>query len=203
MIVVGRIGLPGHRHPTPGAGRPVGGHDRGGSHRLPAHRAPHAGAGNARPALSRSLQSGAVTPPPDQTDAPWWAGAVIYQVYPRSFADANGDGIGDLPGLMAHLDHLAGTDASLGVDAVWLSPIYPSPLADFGYDISNLTDVAAEVGAVGALGRLVAACHARGLRLMLDLVPCPPPIEPPWFMESRSSRGSAKRDWYTWADPGP
>ena len=137
------------------------------------------------------------------TDAPWWAGAVIYQVYPRSFADADGDGIGDLRGLMARLDHLAGTDASLGVDAVWLSPIYPSPLADFGYDISNLTDVAAEFGTLADLDRLVEACHARGLRLMLDLVPCHTSIEHPWFVESRSSRGSARRDWYTWADPGP
>jgi alpha-glucosidase len=144
-----------------------------------------------------------VTPPADQTDAPWWAGAVIYQVYPRSFADANADGIGDLPGLISHLDHLAGADASLGADAVWLSPIYPSPLADFGYDISNLTDVAAEFGTLADLDRLVAECHARGLRLMLDLVPCHTSIEHPWFVESRSSRGSAKRDWYTWADPGP
>ncbi len=128
---------------------------------------------------------------------------MIYQVYPRSFADANGDGIGDLRGLLSHLDHLAGTDASLGVDAVWLSPIYPSPLADFGYDISNLTDVAAEFGTLDDLDRLVADCHARGLRLMLDLVPCHTSIEHPWFVDSRSSRTSARRDWYTWADPGP
>ena len=126
---------------------------------------------------------------------------MIYQIYPRSFADANGDGIGDLRGLLAHLDHLAGTDASLGVDAVWLSPIYPSPLADFGYDISDLTDVAAEFGTLADLDGLVEACHARGLRLMLDLVPCHTSIQHPWFVESRSSRGSAKRDWYTWADP--
>ena len=144
-----------------------------------------------------------MTPPTEQPDAPWWTGAVIYQVYPRSFADANGDGIGDLPGLMAHLDHLAGTDASLGVDAVWLSPIYPSPLADFGYDISDFTDVAAEFGTLADLDRLVEACHARDLRLMLDLVPCHTSIEHPWFVDSRSSRTSARRDWYTWADPGP
>jgi alpha-glucosidase len=144
-----------------------------------------------------------VTPPSDQTDAPWWAGAVIYQVYPRSFADANGDGMGDLPGLVAHLDHLAGADASLGVDAVWLSPIYPSPLADFGYDIADFTGVAPEFGTMADLDRLVAECHARGVRLMLDLVPCHTSIEHPWFVESRSSRDSAKRDWYTWADPSP
>ena len=131
----------------------------------------------------------------------WWEGAVIYQVYPRSFADANGDGIGDLPGLIERLDHLAGTDASLGVDAIWLSPIYPSPLHDFGYDISDYTNVAAEYGTLADLDALIAACHARGLRLLLDLVPCHTSIEHPWFVESRSSRGSPKRDWYTWADP--
>jgi alpha-glucosidase len=139
----------------------------------------------------------------DEPTVPWWAGGVIYQVYPRSFADADGDGIGDLPGLISHLDHLAGTDASLGVDAVWLSPIFPSPLADFGYDIADFTDVAPEFGTLADLDRLLAACHARGLRLMLDLVPCHTSIEHPWFVESRSSTASARRDWYTWADPGP
>jgi alpha-glucosidase len=126
---------------------------------------------------------------------------VIYQVYPRSFADADGNGIGDLAGLLAHLDHLAGTDASLGVDAVWLSPIYPSPLADFGYDIADFIAVAPEFGTLADLDRLVEACHARGVRLMLDLVPCHTSIEHPWFVESRSSRTSARRDWYMWADP--
>jgi alpha-glucosidase len=144
-----------------------------------------------------------VTPPADPTATPWWAGGIIYQVYPRSFADASGDGVGDLAGLMGRLDHLAGTDPSLGVDAVWLSPIYPSPLADFGYDISDYTDVAAEFGTLADFDRLVEACHARGLRLMLDLVPCHTSIEHPWFVESRSSRNSARRDWYIWADPAP
>jgi alpha-glucosidase len=144
-----------------------------------------------------------VTPPsPDRSD-PWWAGAVIYQVYPRSFADANGDGIGDLAGLISHLDHLAGTDASLGVDALWLSPVFPSPLADFGYDIADFTDVAPEYGTLADLDRLLDACHARGLHLLLDLVPCHTSIEHPWFVESRSSRVNPKRDWYTWADAGP
>ena len=143
-----------------------------------------------------------MTSPTQDPSAPWWAGGVIYQVYPRSFADANGDGVGDLPGLLGRLDHLAGTDASLGVDAVWLSPIYPSPLADFGYDISDFTGVAAEFGTLADLDRLVEACHARDLRLLLDLVPCHTSIEHPWFVESRSSRTSARRDWYTWADPG-
>ncbi len=144
-----------------------------------------------------------MTPPEPDRSVPWWAGAVIYQVYPRSFADANGDGIGDLKGLIARLDHLAGTDASLGVDAVWLSPIYPSPLADFGYDIADFTDVAPEFGTLADLDRLVEACHARGLRLLLDMVPCHTSVQHPWFVESRSSRTSARRDWYTWADPGP
>ena len=117
-----------------------------------------------------------MSPPADQPAVPWWTGGVIYQVYPRSFADTNGDGIGDLAGVMAHLDHLAGTDDSLGVDAVWLSPIYPSPLADFGYDISDFSGVAAEYGTLadleGRAGRfrttLAAAlggrCGGRSLR---------------------------------------
>jgi alpha-glucosidase len=130
----------------------------------------------------------------------WWAGAVIYQVYPRSWADANGDGIGDLRGILERLDHLRGTDASLGVDAIWLSPIYPSPLADFGYDISDYTDVAAEFGTVADLDALIAACHERGLRLLMDLVPCHTSDAHPWFVESRTSRDSPRRDWYIWAD---
>jgi len=133
----------------------------------------------------------------------WWEGAVLYQIYPRSFADANGDGIGDLAGILAHLDHLRGTDASLGVDAIWLSPIYPSPLADFGYDITDYTGVAPEFGTLADLDALVAACHDRGLRLLMDLVPCHTSIEHPWFVESSSSRANPKRDWYLWADPGP
>jgi alpha-glucosidase len=142
-----------------------------------------------------------VSPPADPTAAPWWAGAVIYQVYPRSYADANGDGVGDLRGLLDHLDHLAGSERALGVDAVWLSPIYPSPLADYGYDVTDFIGVSAEYGTQADFDRLVAACHARGLRLMLDLVACHTSVEHPWFVESRGSRESARRDWYTWADP--
>ena len=133
----------------------------------------------------------------------WWEGAVIYQVYPRSWADANGDGSGDLAGIAARRDHLAGGRGALGVDAIWLSPIYPSPLHDFGYDISDYTDVAAEYGTLADLDALIAACHARGLRFLLDLVPCHTSTEHPWFVESRSSRESPKRDWYIWADPAP
>jgi len=133
----------------------------------------------------------------------WWQGAVLYQIYPRSFADANGDGIGDLAGILERLDHLRGTDASLGVDAIWLSPIYPSPLADFGYDISDYTDVAAEFGTLADLDALVEACHDRDLRVLMDLVPCHTSVEHPWFVDARSSRTSAKRDWYIWADASP
>jgi alpha-glucosidase len=132
----------------------------------------------------------------------WWQGAVLYQIYPRSFADANGDGIGDIAGIIGRLDHLAGVDSSLGVDAIWLSPIYPSPLADFGYDVSDFTGVAPEFGTLEDVDALIRACHDRGLRLLMDLVPCHTSVEHPWFAESRSSRTSAKRDWYLWADPG-
>ncbi len=133
----------------------------------------------------------------------WWQGAILYQVYPRSFADANGDGIGDLRGILERLDHLAGTDASLGVDAVWLSPIYPSPQHDFGYDISDYTGVAAEYGSFEDLEALIAACHERGLRFLMDLVPCHTSIDHPWFADARRSRDAERRDWYVWADPAP
>ena len=133
----------------------------------------------------------------------WWEGAVLYQIYPRSFADSNGDGIGDLRGITERLDHLRGTDASLGVDGIWLSPIHPSPLHDFGYDISDYTAVAAEYGTLDDLDALISACHERGLRLLLDLVPCHTSIEHPWFVASRSSRDDPKRDWYIWADAAP
>jgi alpha-glucosidase len=130
----------------------------------------------------------------------WWEGAVMYQIYPRSYADADGDGIGDLRGILGRLDHLRGTDASLGVDAIWLSPMYPSPLHDFGYDISDYTGVASEYGTLADVDALIEACHQRGLRFLLDLVPCHTSIEHPWFVESRSSRDNPKRDWYIWAD---
>ncbi|MDQ6683196.1 MAG: alpha-amylase family glycosyl hydrolase [Chloroflexota bacterium] len=133
----------------------------------------------------------------------WWEGAVIYQVYPRSFRDANRDGIGDLAGIVERLDHLRGAPGALGVDAIWLSPIFPSPLHDFGYDISDYTGVAAEFGTLEDLDALVAAAHRRGLRVLLDLVPCHTSVEHPWFVESRSSKHNARRDWFTWQDPAP
>ena len=131
--------------------------------------------------------------------APWWKRGVIYQVYPRSFADSDGDGIGDLAGIEAHLDHIA----SLGVDAIWLSPIFPSPMADFGYDVADYTGVEPMFGDLAAFDRLLAAVHARGLKLLLDFVPNHSSTRHPWFVESRSSRDNPKRDWHFWRDPAP
>jgi alpha-glucosidase len=139
----------------------------------------------------------------DATTDRWWEGAVIYQIYPRSFADSNGDGIGDLEGIRSHLDHLRGADGALDVDAAWISPFYPSPLYDFGYDISDYTDVAPEFGTLADFDRLVEAAHARGLRVILDLVPCHTSTQHPWFVDSRADRDSARRDWFIWADPAP
>ena len=130
---------------------------------------------------------------------PWWEPGVIYQVYPRSFQDSNGDGIGDLPGIIDRLDHLV----DLGVDAIWLSPVFRSPMADFGYDISDYRDVDPIFGTLDDLDRLIATAHASGLKVLLDFVPNHTSSEHPWFLESRSARDSAKRDWYLWADPRP
>jgi alpha-glucosidase len=129
----------------------------------------------------------------------WWQSGVIYQVYPRSFQDSNGDGVGDLLGILARLDHLV----ALGVDAVWISPITPSPMADFGYDVADYTGIDPAFGTLADFDRLVAAAHARGLRVILDYVPNHSSDRHPWFLESRSSRSSAKRDWYIWRDPKP
>ena len=129
----------------------------------------------------------------------WWQDAVFYQIYPRSFADANGDGIGDLDGITAHLDYLNdGTATSLGVDAIWLSPINPSPLRDWGYDVSDYCDVHPELGTLASFDRLIAEAHRRGIRIVLDLVPNHTSDQHPWFLGSRSSRSNAKRDWYIW-----
>ncbi|CUU42937.1 Oligo-1,6-glucosidase [Blastochloris viridis] len=129
----------------------------------------------------------------------WWQTAVIYQIYPRSFQDSDGDGVGDLPGVIARLPHLA----ELGVGAIWLSPIYPSPMADFGYDVSDYTDIHPLFGTLDDFDALIAAAHARGLRVLLDFVPNHSSDRHPWFEDSRSSRDSAKRDWYIWRDPAP
>jgi alpha-glucosidase len=129
----------------------------------------------------------------------WWQTGVIYQVYPRSFQDTDGDGVGDLRGITARLDYLKG----LGVDAVWISPIYPSPMADFGYDVSDYTGVDPLFGTMEDFDTLLAAAHAKGLRVILDFVPNHTSDQHPWFVESRSSRSSAKRDWYLWHDAAP
>jgi alpha-glucosidase len=137
----------------------------------------------------------------------WWQDAVFYQIYPRSFADANGDGIGDLNGITAHLDYLNdgltdgltdGSGASLGIDAIWLSPINPSPLSDWGYDVSDYCDVHPDLGTLASFDRLVAEAHRRGIRIVLDLVPNHTSDQHAWFRESRSSRTNPKRDWYLW-----
>jgi alpha-glucosidase len=131
--------------------------------------------------------------------AHWWQRGAIYQVYPRSFADSDGDGVGDLGGVAAHVDHLAG----LHVEAVWLSPFFPSPMADFGYDVSDYCDVDPLFGTLADFDALVATCHARGIRVVIDWVPNHTSDRHPWFVASRSSRDDPKRDWYVWRDPAP
>lgn len=126
----------------------------------------------------------------------WWQKAVFYQIYPRSFADGNGDGIGDFPGMSARLDYLR----DLGVDAIWLSPHYPSPFLDCGYDISDYSDVAPEYGSLTDFKDFLREAHARGIRIVLDLVLNHSSDLHPWFVESRSSRDNPKRDWYIWRD---
>lgn len=129
----------------------------------------------------------------------WWRDAVVYQIYPRSFADSNGDGVGDLRGIIEHLDHLV----TLGVDVVWLSPIYTSPHADNGYDISDYQAIDPVFGTFDDFDELVAALHARGIRLVMDLVVNHTSDEHPWFVESASGPQSAKRDWYWWRPARP
>jgi oligo-1,6-glucosidase len=127
----------------------------------------------------------------------WWKQAVVYQIYPRSFADSNGDGIGDLGGVLQHLDHLQ----ELGVDVVWLSPIYRSPQADNGYDISDYQDIDPLFGTLEQLDQVIAGLHERGMKLLMDLVVNHTSDEHAWFEASRSSRDDPKRDWYIWRDP--
>jgi alpha-glucosidase len=129
----------------------------------------------------------------------WWQHEVIYQIYPRSFQDSNGDGIGDLPGIISRLDYLT----ELGIKTIWLSPIYPSPMADFGYDISNYVDVHPMFGTLADFDALAAEVHRRDMKVIVDLVPNHTSDQHPWFVESRSSRDNPKRDWYLWRDPRP
>ena len=126
----------------------------------------------------------------------WWRGGVIYQIYPRSFADSNGDGIGDLPGITARLDYVA----SLGVDGIWLSPFFKSPMKDFGYDVSDYCDVDPMFGTLADFKALVNRAHALGLKVMIDQVLSHSSDQHPWFVESRSSKTNPKADWYIWAD---
>ena len=129
----------------------------------------------------------------------WWQDGAIYQIYLRSFQDSNGDGVGDLRGILARLDYLV----KLGVDAIWISPFYPSPMADFGYDVADYCNVDPLFGTLADFDALLEAMHQRGLKLILDFVPNHTSNQHPWFVESRSSRTNPKRDWYLWHDPAP
>lgn len=127
----------------------------------------------------------------------WWQRAVIYHIYPRSFQDANGDGIGDLRGITSRLDYLVW----LGVEAIWISPVYPSPMADFGYDVTDHCDIDPMFGSLADMDELIASAHQKGLKVILDFVPNHTSDQHPWFLESKSSRENPKREWYYWKDP--
>ena len=133
------------------------------------------------------------------SERPWWQQAVIYEIYPRSFQDSDGDGVGDLEGIIERVDYLAW----LGVDAVWISPFYPSPMADGGYDVANYVDVDPLFGSLADFDRLVATLHSRSIRIILDFVPNHTSIEHPWFKQSRATRDNPRRDWYVWRDGRP
>ena len=130
---------------------------------------------------------------------PWWKSTVVYQIYPRSFADANGDGIGDLEGIRSHLDHLSW----LGIGAIWLSPFFPSPMADFGYDVSDYCDVDPIFGTLADFDALVTDAHARNIKVIIDWVPNHSSDQHPWFVDARQSHTAAHRDWYVWREPTP
>ena len=133
------------------------------------------------------------------TDLDWWRGAVIYQIYPRSYQDSNGDGVGDLSGIIHRLDHIA----SLGVDAIWISPFFRSPMLDFGYDVSDYRDVDPMFGTLGDFDALIHRAHELGLKVLIDLVISHTSDQHAWFQESRQSRENARADWYVWADAKP
>src|SRR6267154_2468608 len=132
----------------------------------------------------------------DQGDKDWWRHGIFYQVYPRSFQDSDGDGVGDIRGIIRRLPYLK----ALGVDAIWLSPIFPSPMADFGYDVSDYVGIDPIFGSLADFDALLATAHTEGLKVILDLVPNHTSDQHPWFLESRSLRDNPKRDWYVWAD---
>lgn len=129
----------------------------------------------------------------------WWRNSVIYQIYPRSFCDANGDGIGDIPGITQKLDYVK----SLGVDAIWISPFFQSPMVDFGYDVANYRDVDPIFGSLEDFDQLIDAAHQRGLKIIIDQILSHTSDQHPWFQESCSSRDNPRADWYVWADPKP
>jgi len=135
----------------------------------------------------------------DRKDATWWRSGVLYQIYPRSFADSNADGVGDLRGIIDHLDHLEW----LGVEGLWLSPVTVSPNADWGYDVADYCRVQPDLGTMEDLDRLVVEAEERGIRVLMDLVPNHTSARHPWFLDSRSSKSARLRDWYVWADPKP
>src|SRR3954447_7801557 len=134
-----------------------------------------------------------------QADKDWWRQGIFYQIYPRSFQDSNGDGVGDIAGIIQRLPYLQ----SLGVDAIWISPIFTSPMADFGYDISDYAGIDPLFGTMADFDALITVAHENGLKLVLDLVPNHTSDQHPWFVESRGSRENSKRDWYIWRDPKP
>jgi alpha-glucosidase len=146
--------------------------------------------GTARVALNRQEKA---------MNSDWWRGAVVYQVYPRSFQDSNGDGIGDLPGITARLPHVAG----LGADAIWLSPVFKSPMEDMGYDVSDYTDIDPLFGTLEDFDHLLAEAHALGLKVIIDQVISHSAAAHPFFAESRQNRTNPRADWYVWADPKP
>ncbi|PJA51678.1 MAG: hypothetical protein CO167_12775, partial [Candidatus Marinimicrobia bacterium CG_4_9_14_3_um_filter_48_9] len=138
-----------------------------------------------------------VTETPPQ---PWWQKAVFYQIYPRSFKDTTGDGIGDLAGIIQKLDYLKGTPTSLGIDAIWLSPVYPSPQSDFGYDVSDYCAIDPIFGDLSTFRQLLREAHERDIKVVMDLVVNHTSAEHDWFKESRTSRENPKQDWYIWRD---
>ena len=188
--LVGARREPARRH----GGDPDRDRDPQGQGHQPAHlREQLRGRDRRRPVRHRRLSADGAARPP----LAWWQTGVVYQVYPRSFADTDGDGVGDLAGVVAHLDHLAW----LGVDAVWLSPIFRSPMRDYGYDVADYRDVDPLFGSLADADRLIAEAHARGIRVLLDLVPNHTSSDHEWFLDARSSRTSPHRDWYVWRDP--
>lgn len=143
-----------------------------------------------------SLSAGAQTKPVDAEGHQWWQHAVFYEIYPRSFADSNNDGVGDLNGITSKMQYLH----DLGVDAIWITPCYPSPQVDFGYDVANYEDIDPMYGTLADFDRMVADGEKHGVRIIMDFVPNHTSDKHPWFLDSKSSRTSAHRDWYIWRD---